>query len=261
MVFALGTETERWRRGGYRGINALGNLEKQLDDLKATAVLVQLGKNEAFAGGRGVEAFSQATDRLFERLIKNNRRLVVLSPIPFEKATNPLLPDLTSRNDDLKLYIEALRQQAVKHKSIFVDLFTNEELPLTQNGQHVAPDKQAALASRTAVSMGIDRPNGFAGLDDLLTAVREKHRLWFDYWRPANWKCLFGDDNRRVFSIGRNKVPTIRDEWAQLPVLIDKAEQQILAVAAGRASPKLTPQPVFFSCCCLVFLYLCVSSY
>ena len=67
-VFALGTETERWRRGGYRGINALGNLEKQLDDLKATAVLVQLGKNEAFAGDRGVEAFSQATDRLFERL-------------------------------------------------------------------------------------------------------------------------------------------------------------------------------------------------
>lgn len=242
-VFALGTETERWRRGGYRGINALGNLEKQLDDLKATAVLVQLGKNEAFAGGRGVEAFSQATDRLFERLTKNNRRLVVLSPIPFEKATNPLLPDLTSRNDDLKLYIEALRQQAVKHKSIFVDLFTNEELPLTQNGQHVAPDKQEALASRTAVSMGIDRPNGFAGLDDLLTAVREKHRLWFDYWRPANWKCLFGDDNRRVFSIGNRKnIPSIRDEREKLPELIAAAEANVVAVAKGLAKPKVAVQ-------------------
>ena len=242
-VFALGTETERWRRGGYRGINALGNLEKQLDDLKATAVLVQLGKNEAFAGGRRVEAFSQATDKLFERLTKNNRRLVVLSPIPFEKATNPLLPDLTSRNDDLKLYVEALRQQAVKHESIFVDLFTNEELPLTQNGQHVAPDKQAALASRTAVSMGIDRPSGFAGLEDLLTAVREKHRLWFNYWRPANWKCLFGDDNRRVFSIGsRKNVPSIRDEHEKLPELIAAAEANVVAVAKGLAKPVITSQ-------------------
>ena len=42
-VFALGTETERWRRDGYRGINALGNLEKQLEHLQATIVIVQLG--------------------------------------------------------------------------------------------------------------------------------------------------------------------------------------------------------------------------
>ncbi|MEE2947654.1 MAG: PVC-type heme-binding CxxCH protein [Verrucomicrobiota bacterium] len=242
-VFALGTETERWRRGGYRGINALGNLEKQLDDLKATAVLVQLGKNEAFAGGRGVEAFRQATEKLFERLTKNNRRLVVLSPIPFEKSTNSLLPDLTSRNDDLKLYVEALRQQTVKYESIFVDLFTNQELPLTQNGQHVASDKHAALASRTAVSMGIDRPSGFAGLEDLLTAVREKHRLWFNYWRPANWKCLFGDDNRRVFSIGSGKnVPSIRDERKKLPALIAAAEAKVVAVAKGLAKPVIASQ-------------------
>jgi len=243
-VFALGTERNRWRSGGYRGIKGLGNLETQLDDLKATTVLVQLGKNEAFAGGRGVEVFSQATDKLFERLTKNNRRLVVLSPIPFEKATNPLLPDLTSRNDDLKLYVEVLRQQAVKHESIFVDLFTNEELPLTQNGQHVAPDKQAALASRTAISMGIDRPSGFAGLEDLLTAVREKHRLWFNYWRPANWKCLFGDDNRRVFSIGNQKnIPSIRDERDKLPVLIAAAEENVAAVAKGLSKPKVAAQP------------------
>ena len=53
-------------------------------------------------------------------------------------------------------------------------------------------------------------------------AVREKHRLWRDYWRPSNWKCLVGDDNRRVCSIGRNKVPTIRDEWAQLMKFCDE---------------------------------------
>ena len=29
-VFGLGTETERWRSGGFRGIKGLGNLETQL---------------------------------------------------------------------------------------------------------------------------------------------------------------------------------------------------------------------------------------
>ena len=49
-VFALGTETERWRSGGFRGIKGLGNLETQLNNIKATKVIVQLGKNESFAG-------------------------------------------------------------------------------------------------------------------------------------------------------------------------------------------------------------------
>lgn len=71
--------------------------------------------------------------------------------------------------------------------------------------------------------------------------------MWRDYWRPSNWKYLFGDDNWRVFSIGRNNVPTIRHEWAQLPSLIEKAEQQIRAVAVGNAKPKLTLQPIFLA--------------
>ena len=243
-VFALGTEMERWRRVGFRGIKGLGNLEQQLDKIGATVIIVQLGKNEAFAGRQGIEKFKAACDWLLQRLKGKDRRLVVLSPTPFEKAANPLLPDLSPRNADLQFYMEALSQLAAKHGARFVDLFSDASA-LTQNGLHVTPDNQAVFAHRIAAGLGITRPQGFAGLNDLQAAVREKHRLWRDYWRPANWKCLFGDDNRRVFSIGRNKVPTIRDEWAQLPALIDKAEQQILAVAAGRASPKLTPQPVF----------------
>jgi putative heme-binding domain-containing protein len=243
-VFALGTETERWRRDGFRGIKGLGNLETQLEKIGATVIIVQLGKNEAFAGRKGVEKFKAACDRLLQRLKGKDRRLVVLSPTPFEKSVNPLLPDLSPRNADLRFYVEALSQQAARHDARFVDLFSKAPA-LTQNGLHVTPDNQAALAQRIATGLGISRPQGFASLDDLQAAVREKHRLWREYWRPSNWKCLFGDDNRRVFSIGRNKVPTIRDEWAQLPTLINKAEQQISVVAVGKAKPKLTPQPTF----------------
>ena len=79
-VFALGTETERWRRDGFRGINGLGNLEKQLDRLDVSVVIVQLGKNEAFAGRDGLERFNTAADKLF------NRCLLYTSPSPRDRG-------------------------------------------------------------------------------------------------------------------------------------------------------------------------------
>ncbi|MED6314398.1 MAG: hypothetical protein VX704_05125, partial [Verrucomicrobiota bacterium] len=85
-VFALGTEIDRWRSGGFRGIKGLGNLETQLVNLKATVVIVQLGKNEAFAGVEGVGKFVEASDKLFGRLRGEDRQLIVLSPTPFENA-------------------------------------------------------------------------------------------------------------------------------------------------------------------------------
>ncbi|MBC8245200.1 MAG: c-type cytochrome [Verrucomicrobia bacterium] len=247
-VFALGTETDRWRSGGYRGVKGLGNLEAQLAKLKATVVIVQLGKNEAFAGAAGVDAFGQATDRLFGRLRGDGCRLVVVSPTPFGETVNEnngqLLPNLRERNADLGRYVDALRSRAEKHGAMFVDLFTGAEAAFTRNGQHIAPDQQAAFALHLAAALGVERPGRFAGLEALRAAVREKHRLWYDYWRPANWKCLFGDDNRRVFSIGNRKnVPSIRDERDKLPALIAAAEANVAAVANGLAKPKVAAQP------------------
>lgn len=61
----------------------------------------------------------------------------------------------------------------------------------------------------------------------LVEAVREKHRLWYEYWRPANWKCLFGDDSRRVFSNASRGLPSFKQEWSTYPDLIEKAEEQV----------------------------------
>ena len=233
-VFALGTETNRWRSGGYRGINGLGNLEMQLAGLKATVVIVQLGKNEAFAGGEGIESFIESSDKLFGRLGDGGRQLIVISPTPFENTANDLFPDLQNHNDDLARYVNTLSSQSKKHKAHFVDLFTDAKATFTGNGQHVTAGNQARFALHLAEALGVGRSNGFAGLEDLRAAVREKHRLWRDYWRPANWKCLFGDDNRRVFSIGNQKnIPSIRDERDELPLLIAAAEENVAAVAKG----------------------------
>ena len=209
---------------------------------------MQLGRNEAFAGVEGIEAFGQASDKLFGRLTGDGRRLVVISPTPFEEAINEnnghLVPDLRERNADLGRYVGVLHLQAEKHEALFVDLFADAKATFTLSGQHVSADNQETFALHLASALGVVRANGFAGLEDLRAAVREKHRLWFDYWRPANWKCLFGDDNRRVFSIGsRKNIPSIRDERDKLPVLIASAEENVAAVARGLAKPKVAAQP------------------
>ena len=123
-VFSLGTETDRWRSGGFRGIKGLGNLETQLANLKATVIVLQLGKNEAFTGGKGVEAFIEASDKLFGRLRGEKRQLIVLSPTPFENAKDPLYPNLRERNTDLQRYVNALRAVSYTH----LTLPTNREV-------------------------------------------------------------------------------------------------------------------------------------
>jgi len=72
----------------------------------------------------------------------------------------------------------------------------------------------------------------------LVEAVREKHRLWYEYWRPANWKCLFGDDSRRVFSNASRGLPSFKQEWSNYPDLIEKAEARVFA-----GQPPVTREP------------------
>ena len=146
------------------------------------------GKNETFSGIKGLEAFIQASNKLLGRLRGESRKLIVISPTKFEQAENPLYPDLRERNSDLSYYVKELKRAALKNDAVFVILFSDNKENFTRNGLHIAPDNQAKFALQIAASLGIERPNGFEGLNDLLESVREKHRLWFDYWRPANWK-------------------------------------------------------------------------
>lgn len=63
---------------------------------------------------------------------------------------------------------------------------------------------------------------------ELAAAVWEKHRLWYDYRRPANWKCLLGDDGERIFSNPAEGLPSFKQEWETFPGLIAVAEAMVL---------------------------------
>ena len=115
----------------------------------------------------------------------------------------------------------------------FIDLTKKPISNRTRNGWLTASHQKRSVAEQITAQLGIDRPTDWNGLEPLRQAVVEKHRLWVDYWRPANWKCLFGDDGKRGFSKAAYGLPSFQEEWAIFPELIRKAENQVAAVAKG----------------------------
>jgi len=257
-VFRQATVADRWRE------EAFGDWPDQLQRVGATVIFAQYGQLEALRGQEGLGEFVAAYESLLTRLSEpasrtaKRRRVVLISPTPFEKA-RPHLPDLSKRNADLRLYVDAIRGIAARRGFHFVDVFSrfaaSEPKPaLTTNGMHLLPQAHPVFATLAARQLGDghlgdghpgdghvgeeQREKKAAGLDPAFEALRQavatKNRLWFDYWRPANWKCLFGDDSGRVFGRATESYPNFREEWEQYPTLIATAEEQIWSVASAK---------------------------
>ena len=236
-AFQLGTVIERWRTDGF------GSREEQLKRVGATVVFAQFGRLESMQGPARLKEFTEAYDRLISTFTKHTRLVVLVSPTPFEKPSQALIPDVSRHNRDLAMYVRQIAELADKHKLLFVDLFHNAEGRLTDNGMHIVPRAQRGIAREIAKQLGIVIDSN-QDLEPLRLAVIEKHRLWYDYWRPANWKLLYGDDARRVFTRGgKNHIP-FKDEWKRLLPLIAGAERRVWRIAqTGEDTGPRRPQP------------------
>ncbi|MEK6239495.1 MAG: c-type cytochrome [Planctomycetales bacterium] len=236
-AFRQGTVIERWRRGGF------GDRDAQLKRVGATVLVAQFGRLESMAGKDGIETFAKALDQLIDDVEKQVRLVVLVTPTPFEKPPSPLIPDLSKHNDDLAIYVEAMKEIAAERGATLVDLFTNAKAGLTDNGMHIKPDAQEHVAQVIAKQLGVAVPSS-TKLEPLRRAVVEKQRLWHDYWRPANWKLLYGDDARRQFTRGGKDYIPFKEEWNKLLPLIEQAEKRIELIAANQPDPgRNRPQP------------------
>ncbi|MDP7017563.1 MAG: c-type cytochrome [Pirellulaceae bacterium] len=230
-VFRQGTVIERWRPDGF------GDRDEQFKRVAATIVVAQFGQLESFAGPAGLKDFTAAYEQLVDDYLKQSRIVVLVTPIRFEKPDSPQLPDLSARNDDLALYVEATRKIAAAKKQPLVDLFKPSAVALTDNGMHLRESALARVAREIARQLDIETAGGEQQLEQLRAAVIEKHRLWYDYWRPANWKLLYGDDSQRQFTRGGKDYIPFREEWKKLAPLIETAEQRVWTIAAGGEDP------------------------
>jgi hypothetical protein len=219
---------------------------KQLEQAGASIIIAQFGQTEALAGLGQLEAFRAAAESLLGIFNQHTRRIVLLSPIPFEKPEPPL-PDLSTRNGDLARYVEVLRGLAQKNGWIFCDLFQTlpshrKEPPnLTSNGLHLTDMGHGLVAQEIARQLRLAPRAGFPPIDRRTGAfapaqwelmrqrIRSKNQLWAYYWRPSNWAFLAGDrteqpssrDHRdpkiRWFPAEREKfLPLIHSEEAKI---------------------------------------------
>ncbi len=223
---------ERWREERY------GDWPQQLSHIGATVVWAQFGKMESLAGPGQLDSFEEHYETLIKQWQASVDRITLLTPIAFEPTAGSHQPNLTDANQTLARYVKVIRKLAARHKLGFINLFEPTRRAIrqgkrwTDNGLHLSPSRQEGFCDLFLRAAGL--PDSNQSVDpELRTAVVEKHRLWYEYWRPANWKCLFGDDGERIFGEAAGIYPTFREEWARYPALINQAENRIQDLLRG----------------------------
>lgn len=167
-----------------------------------SVVVAQFGQVEALQGKDGVDRFAAAYEALLAQFAKTTPRIILVSPAPFAKGAT----DLAAKNQDLPLYVDAIRKIAAKNSYLFVDLSTPAMAAagLSRDGLHLSDAGQWMAAKETARQLDIpglsdveapDAKGRFQkdSLEKLRGTIRYKNVLWTDSWRPTNWAFLNGD--------------------------------------------------------------------
>jgi len=86
---------------------------------KPSVIIVGYGTNESFAGPAGLPKFKAQLTKLLDDLATTKARLVLMSPMKMIKM--PGLPDPAKANVNLKLYGEAIKEEAQQRTESFID--------------------------------------------------------------------------------------------------------------------------------------------
>ncbi len=243
MAWEADTVYEQWRDLNF------GLWFKQLETAGASAVIAQFGQMEALDGVGSLKEFVLAYDKLLDQFASRTRRLVLLSPMPFEKPMALNAPDLTQRNADVAAYVGAVREIATQRGAVFVDIFTELSrrepgMPrLTEDGIHLTASGLREVAELVARKLGTETVWSESYLP-LRAAIVEKNRLWFDCWRPANWSFVYGDRVSQPYGKGGGGVPSLQSVFEGQKGFLAQADEQIHALARGEEpKPKQVPAP------------------
>jgi len=225
-------------------------LAEQLRRAGATVVVVQFGQTESMAGEAKVDDFIRAYGQLLDACAAVTSRFVLVTPPPFERTAEAMLPDLTVHNTGLVRYAAAIRETAAQRGATLVDLSRGlaeetDPVRLTRDGWQLTPAGQARVATVFVRQLGLDgiasragRADGAGkwsapGFEPVRAAVAEKNTLWFRYSRPTNWAFLAGDRTEQPSSRDHRdpKVRWFPSELEQFVPLIAEAERRIEKLA------------------------------
>ncbi len=244
------TVFEQWRDNGKEQWRRPRDWQQQLTEVSATVVFAQFGQMESLKGKANLDAFITAYDKLLDQFVAPERRIILVSPMPFEKTAIDTLPDLSTHNGDVQLYVQAIRDLAVRKGLRFVDVFN--PLPkfptgrktLTDNGYQLNAHGHAVIADLIVRQLGLT-PQGLFARDQVLAAVIEMERLWFNYWRPMNWSFLAGDRTSVPFSRDwrDQSVRLFPEEMKEYIPLLQQADENIWLAVAGKPLVSFSTPP------------------
>jgi len=234
------TVFEQWRDVNFPGI------QKQLGEIGASLVLAQFGQMEVLKGPEKVGEFVAAYEKLLGQVESEGRRVVLVSPVPFGRGIAKGQVDLSLRNDDVRVYVEAIRALAERKNLVFVDVFTPlRGKDVTEDGIHLSEAGHRLVAAEIGRQLGAgdkapdkDSPVRLAAL--------ELERLWFNYWRPMNWAFLEGDRVSVPFSRDwkDGKKRLFSEEMQEFRGILEEAEANVGRAIAAAVKPVEARSPV-----------------
>lgn len=197
---------------------------QQLQEAGATVVIAQFGQMESLKGEAGLPAFIAAYEKLIGEFADGGRRVVLVSPVPFEGDNRALLT-----------YSQAVKALAARLGAHFIDLSSWIMATTPQrmeNGHQLNETGHQMMAEMIARGLGLEPVTH----EVVRQQVLELEQLWFNYWRPMNWSFLMGD---------RTNVPYSKDwkdtskrifpqEMQDFLPLLKQAEENIRLAIAGR---------------------------
>ncbi len=229
------TVFEQWRDGAAEASwRQQRDWAQQLAEAGATIVIAQFGQMESLAGIPKLPDFIAAYERLIAEFRRDDRAVILVTPIPFEKPASPQARDLTEANPALLAYAAAIRNLAERLGLACADLTTGWPGDLTENGYLLSEAGQRFVSHAILEQIGM-----FPKPDDQLEAVRrqaiELETLWFNYWRPMNWAFLAGDRVQVPYSKDwkDNSKRIFPQEMEDFLPLLQQADENIWAALQG----------------------------
>jgi putative heme-binding domain-containing protein len=188
--------------------NDYTKIDDPLEVFRPDTFVCFFGFNESFAGPGGVEKFKADYGAYLDEQAKRygrdgKARFVIVSPIAFENADDPFLPDGAAENANLKLYTDAAAEVARGRGLAFVDLYTptlrafaaEPGAQFTINGCHLneAGDRLVGRLLEEALA-GAPHParDGDATFEALRAAVNDKAWVHQQDYRMLNGWYVYG---------------------------------------------------------------------
>lgn len=238
-----------------------GTPDDWLKRVKADVVWGFFGFNESFKGADGLAGFKTDLDKWVKETRqkdysgKGAPRVVLFSPVSFEKHPDPNVQPAEGPNAQLKMYAGAVEEVARANGVPYVDLFSISQRsyaaatggrPLTHNGFHFTEEGDKILAPQLFVSL-LGTPAPLGELDRLRAAVNEKNYQWHQRYRTVDGYNVYGGRSALAYEAGKGGFITDRfapepkvsnykvmqEEMTQRDVLAANRDKVIWAVAKG----------------------------